>query len=89
MKIGIMADSHDNLEKIAAAVEVFNNEKVELVLHAGDFIAPFTARPLKYLKCPLTGVFGNNDGEKFGLLKQFEGIGNIYKPPRIINIERN
>jgi len=40
--IGIMSDSHDHMEAIRAAVEVFNQAGVKLVVHAGDLIAPFT-----------------------------------------------
>jgi len=72
MLIGIMSDTHDNLPAIRRAVEVFNDMNVELVLHAGDFVAPFVARELKRLKAPLKGVFGNNDGERKGL---YEALG--------------
>ena len=65
--IGIMSDSHDNLEAIAKAVEFFNREKVTLVLHAGDIISPFTTKEFKKLAAPLKLVYGNNDGEKKGL----------------------
>lgn len=74
-----MADSHDNLPRITQAVKIFTREKVELVLHCGDFISPFTARVFKGLNCRLIGVFGNNDGEKFGLRKSFRDIGEIYE----------
>ncbi|AEC51032.1 hypothetical protein PNA2_0115 [Pyrococcus sp. NA2] len=67
MKIGIMSDTHDNLPAIRMAVEFFNKEGVELVLHAGDFVAPFVAKELSKLNAPLKGVFGNNDGEREGL----------------------
>ena len=49
MKIGVLSDSHDNVHMVAKAVELFNDEGVVLVVHAGDFIAPFVvycdARP--------------------------------------------
>lgn len=67
MKIGIISDSHDNLPKIEKAVKLFNKKKVGFVLHAGDFIAPFTIPKLKNLACDWAGVFGNNDGERTGL----------------------
>jgi hypothetical protein len=67
MKIGIIADTHDNLPKIEKAVRFLNKNRVEFVLHAGDFIAPFAAVKLKNLSCDFRGVFGNNDGEKQGL----------------------
>jgi hypothetical protein len=67
MKIGIISDSHDNLPKIEKAVNFFNRNKVGFVLHAGDFVAPFTIPKLKSLNCDWRGVFGNNDGERNGL----------------------
>jgi hypothetical protein len=67
MKIGLLSDSHDNLPKIEKAVQIFNNNKVGFVLHAGDFVAPFVVPKIKALNCDWAGVFGNNDGEKEGL----------------------
>jgi len=72
MLIGIMSDTHDNLPAIGKAVEFFNGRGVDLVIHAGDYVAPFVARELKKLKAPLRGVFGNNDGERKGL---YEALG--------------
>ena len=79
MKLGIMSDSHDNLPLITKAVELFNNENVDLVLHAGDFVSPFTANILKDLNAKFIGVFGNNDGDKLFLRRRFEAIGNIHE----------
>ncbi|MCM8763106.1 MAG: metallophosphoesterase [Candidatus Omnitrophica bacterium] len=73
MRIGIISDSHDNLPKIEAAVDFFKREKVDFVLHAGDFIAPFTIPLFNKLTCDFLGVFGNNDGEKAGLLQASGG----------------
>ena len=78
MKIGIISDTHDNMPKIATAVRLFNNEGVDLVLHAGDFISPITADKFASLKAPFVGVFGNNDGERLYLTKRFKKIGPIY-----------
>jgi putative phosphoesterase len=81
MKIGIISDTHDNLPQIKKAVEIFNREKVELVLHAGDFVSPFIFLEFKNLNCPLKGVFGNNDGDKLYLREKFKGIGELYPAP--------
>lgn len=81
MKIGIMADTHDNLDSIKKAIEVFNQEKIDLLLHAGDFVSPFTARELQHIRCSLVGVFGNNDGDRLFLLDQFQKLGPIYPEP--------
>ena len=88
MKIGIISDTHDNLTLIKKAGEIFNREKVELVLHAGDFVSPFTALGFKNLNCPLYGVFGNNDGDKLYLQEKFEGIGELCPEPYQVNINQ-
>ncbi len=78
MKLGVMSDSHDNVPKVEAAVELFNRRQVDLVVHAGDFIAPFAVAPLAALDCRVVAVFGNNDGERVGLAKKFAGIGEVH-----------
>ncbi len=72
--IGVMSDSHDNLKAIKKAVKYFNSEQVEVVIHAGDLISPFTAREFLKLKAPLIAIFGNNDGERDGLRKAYQNI---------------
>ncbi|KYH37211.1 MAG: phosphoesterase, MJ0936 family [Candidatus Hecatellales archaeon B24] len=74
--IGLISDTHDNLEAIRRAVEVFNQRKVELVLHAGDFNAPFTSAAFKGLKAKLIGVFGNVDGERVFLKQRYAEVLN-------------
>jgi len=75
MKIGLVSDTHDRLPFIDKAVQKLNEEKVELVLHAGDYSAPFAAFRFKPLRARMIGVFGNNDAEKELLRKNFESIG--------------
>lgn len=73
--IGIIADSHDNMDAIKKAVNFLNSRReVNLVLHAGDFVAPFTVKEFKNLKKKMLGVFGNNDGERKGLKEKFSEI---------------
>ena len=79
MKIGIISDTHDNMPQIRKAVDFFNFQRVEHVVHAGDFTSPFTFRVLKELSCGLTGVFGNNDGDKL-LLHSMSG-GRVFNQP--------
>jgi putative phosphoesterase len=75
MIIGIMSDTHDNLPMIEAAVNKLNELNVELVYHAGDYIAPFVDSKLRNLKAPLIGVLGNNDGSTSLLKKKFAEFG--------------
>ncbi len=76
MLIGAISDSHDNLVQIEKAVQMLNDHKVSLVLHAGDYVSPFTIAHFKKLNCPLIGVFGNNDGDHQLLTKRFNETTN-------------
>jgi putative phosphoesterase len=71
MLVGLMADTHDNLPMVDKAIKKYNIENVGLVLHAGDYIAPFVIPRFKELKAKLIGVFGNNDGDRELLRKRF------------------
>jgi len=80
MRIGLISDTHDNLPAIKKAVKLFNKEKVDAVIHAGDIVAPFAADEFNKLVCPFIAVFGNNDGEINGLKNTLGG--KIYIPPK-------
>lgn len=79
--IGILSDSHDNLTRVREAVRLFNDAGCDLVIHAGDFVAPFTVDELRNLRAPVKAVFGNCDGERAGLAKAFEGLGELREAP--------
>lgn len=87
MLIGIMSDSHDNMNAIKKVVDFFNKKKVDIVLHAGDYVSPFTAQEFSKLKMKLVGVFGNNDGDKPYLLERFKNIGEIHQDPYEIELD--
>jgi putative phosphoesterase len=76
MLIGAISDSHDNLPLIEKAVQILNTRNVSLVLHAGDFVSPFTIAKFKQLNCPFIGVFGNNDGDHELLKQRFSETKN-------------
>ena len=67
MKIGAISDTHDNLTAMAAALDHFAKAGVEVILHAGDYVAPFALKRLLAARLPVYGVFGNCDGERAGL----------------------
>lgn len=69
MIVGIISDTHDRLPLIVEAVERLNAEGVSLVLHCGDYCAPFAMKSLNKLNARMIGVYGNNDAEK-ELLKE-------------------
>lgn len=72
-----MSDSHDNLDAIRKAVKIFNNKELDLVIHAGDLISPFTANEFKKLESELVAIYGNNDGEREGLKSAYKDICNL------------
>lgn len=61
MKIGVVSDTHDNLDIVNAAVEQFEGA-VDAVVHCGDVVAPFAATPFD-ADFEFYAVRGNNDGE--------------------------
>ena len=76
MRIGIISDTHDHHRNVLRAVEIFAERGVECVLHAGDIVAPFTAKAFSELHgVKFIAVYGNNDGEKLFLRHMIEGFG--------------
>ena len=75
MIVGLISDTHDNIHMIDRAVERMNQERVGLVLHAGDYIAPFTARHFQGLEAGLIGVYGNNCAERDTLARVYADVG--------------
>ena len=78
MRIAILSDSHDNLEALFRVLEKVRAAGADMVLHLGDIVSPFAAKPLLSLGLPVQAVYGNNDGEHAGLA----GLLDITNPPR-------
>ncbi len=81
MQIGIFADTHDHLDHVRLAVECFNGAACEYAIFAGDFVSTFAVPPLRKLTCPLVGCFGDNEGNKVGLLAGMRVVGVVGEPP--------
>jgi putative phosphoesterase len=78
MKIAIMSDSHDNIWNIRKALETIASEGVAMIIHCGDYIAPFSLQELDHAGIPVHGVFGNNDGDQYLLTSQaFTILNNV------------
>ncbi|MCC6927530.1 MAG: YfcE family phosphodiesterase [Gemmatimonadaceae bacterium] len=67
MLVGLLSDTHDRLPAIRSLLEYMQKRGVGIVLHAGDFCAPFSLRPFIELNMPMVGVFGRNDGDHEGI----------------------
>jgi uncharacterized protein len=88
MKVGLLADTHDRLPAIAALVQQLAERGAKMLLHAGDFCAPFAIGPLLGPQLPVGGVFGRNDGDRQGLLgKAAAGIGiELFESPHTFEV---
>lgn len=81
MRIGIVSDTHNNLGNVRRIVELFNDARVDRVIHTGDITQAKTLRALGALHAPLFGVFGNND-ERDPLLEAAAELGfELVAPP--------
>lgn len=74
MKIGVFSDTHDHLGNVGKAIRVFQKEKVDLIIHCGDWVSPFVPQFIcslsPKLTIPIKSVFGNNEGDHFRFLER-------------------
>ena len=59
MKIGIVSDTHNNIELAQKAIKIFEKNNVDLIVHAGDITSPKMLGLFKDFKCKF--VLGNGD----------------------------
>jgi uncharacterized protein len=88
MRVGLLADSHDRLPAIAEFVKQMQAVGVSMLLHAGDYCAPFALGPIEEANMSLAGVFGRNDGDTQGLLaKASAGFGaELFEGPHSLEL---
>lgn len=85
MLIGIISDTHDDMQAIRKAVDSFKARGVSYVIHAGDLVSPFTFEIFSELKCGFDAVFGNNDGDRI-LLSKKSG-DKVHRQPLILTLD--
>lgn len=69
MIIAVMSDTHDNIWNLRKALKIIKQENAGIIIHCGDFVAPFMLTELEEGGIPVHGVFGNNDGDQYQLTK--------------------
>lgn len=88
MRIGLFADTHDRLPAIAELIQIMQSKGVSIVMHAGDYIAPFALQPFNDANMALLGIFGRNDGDQEGLkATAARGMGmELYESPHSFEV---
>lgn len=77
MKIGVISDTHDNLDNTRLVVEKLKKEKVEALIHCGDISAPFVIPILAELKVPVYVTLGNNEAELILMMAKINENENV------------
>jgi uncharacterized protein len=88
MRIGLMSDTHDRVPAVAELLRQMQEGGVTMVLHAGDYVAPFSLKPFEDMHIALQGVFGKNDGDLQGLAARASaGLGlEIFESPHSFEV---
>jgi putative phosphoesterase len=81
MKIGILADIHDNVDNLRHAINLFNTRECKAVLLAGDFVSPLVVPSMRKLSCPVIACYGDNDGNMTGIAGGMKIVGTLGYPP--------
>jgi putative phosphoesterase len=61
MRLGILSDSHDRLDRVRSAVRLLQAEGAKVLVHCGDLTGPAVVAACTVLPCYFT--FGNHDAD--------------------------
>ena len=84
MLLGVVSDTHNRISNVEKIVEIFNSNKVDLVIHTGDITQAKILDIFCGLKSSLLGVFGNNDLNEPGLEESVKRNGFKFSLPPLI-----
>ena len=67
MQIGVISDTHDRIECLEKIAEIFTKNKVEMIVHCGDWVSPFMIDYFDEVfndhQVPTKSIVGNNPGD--------------------------
>ncbi|MCX7731864.1 MAG: metallophosphoesterase [candidate division WOR-3 bacterium] len=87
--IGIISDTHDHLVNVRRAIALFNEQKVNRVIHCGDIVARFVLEEFSRLQAPLTVVLGNCDGDPGALQESARRLGfEFHLQPALLELSQ-
>ena len=73
MKIGIISDTHNNIELTKKAIGIFEVKNVQFIIHAGDLTSPKMLQLFEKFNCKF--VLGNADIDVEDINKKAEDLG--------------
>ena len=86
MILGVVSDTHNSLPNVEQIIDIFNENKVDSVVHAGDITQAKTLSKFAGLNSSLYGVNGNNDLDEKGLKEAVKEHGfNFQYPPFLLS----
>lgn len=85
MKIGILSDSHGQLQRLRAAVEALRAAGAEVLVHCGDVGSAECLAALAAAGLPCYAVIGNMDLHLNGLADLAAGCG-VYLDARMVTV---
>lgn len=77
MKLAIMSDSHDRWDHLEKTVALAHEHGCELLLFAGDLIAPPGIVVLEKFNGSVKFVWGNNEAERVAITRKMDASKNI------------
>jgi putative phosphoesterase len=77
MKIGILSDTHNNIEVTQKAIGIFAVPRVDCIVHAGDITSPRMLRLFEGHRCKFVLGNGDIDVEDLNAESQRLGFGSI------------
>jgi len=75
MRIGIISDTHDQIERTRLAVRTLVEQGAEALIHCGDLTTPDVVYECGVLPCHI--VFGNNDYDETGIREAMTAIRGV------------
>tara|TARA_B100000530_G_C15522650_1_gene315253 strand:- start:15 stop:500 length:486 start_codon:yes stop_codon:yes gene_type:complete len=81
VKLGVLSDTHNNINNVRDIVNLFNKKKVDRIVHTGDITQSKTLAALSFLDAPLVGVYGNNDVERDALMETARMYNFCFQDP--------
>jgi len=91
MIVGVISDTHDNLAGLKKGIEVFKERKIEMMIHCGDWVSPFTLEffdeEMQSLMIPIKSVVGNNPGDLKRTLMSNQQRKNPIEWPKTVTMK--